>query len=148
MYGLANVAGAPDTASTLVGLASGAVETNPLVGMSPAPAAILGLTALKIACLNSMVHDPDRTDLQKITALCNAYAVVGAASYNNLAVVAGGIGALPALIGIGAGRYQYDNCVVNAAAQPTRAESAERNAMSNDIKAMVMHSDSASALRH
>jgi hypothetical protein len=86
----ANVAVASDAATTLVGLAGGAVETHPLVGMSPLPAATLGFSALKIACVNSMAHAPDRTDLQKITDLCNAYAVVGAAFYNNLAVVAGG----------------------------------------------------------
>lgn len=132
----AHAAAASDAATTLVGLAGGAVEANPLMGASPSPVAIVGVTALKMVYVNAMANDTSRTTLEKITDLCGATSVMSAASYNNLAVMAGGVGALPVIIGLAVSQHQYGSCVIEAAAQPTQAEIRENLALAHFIHNM------------
>ena len=129
----AHIAAASDAVTTIAGLAGGAVEANPLMGASPSLAAIVGMTALKMAYVDNMAKDTSRTPLQKIDDLCGASAVMGAASFNNLAVMAGGVGALPVLVGMAASQYQYGACVSKATAQPTPEELAENAALAQLI---------------
>lgn len=113
----AHAAAAMDSVTTAVGLAGGAVELNPLLGASPSPLALVGLAALKMAYVNDMAKSNDVSDQQKVGNLCTASAVMGAASYNNLAVIAGGVGALPVVLALAASKYQFNDCITTNAVQ-------------------------------
>jgi hypothetical protein len=112
-----HAAAAMDSVTTAVGLAGGAVELNPLLGASPSPLTLVGLAALKMAYVNDMAKSNDVSDQQKVGNLCTASAVMGAASYNNLVVIAGGVGALPVVLALAASRYQFNDCITTNAVQ-------------------------------
>lgn len=113
----AHVAAAMDSVTTAVGLSGGAVELNPLLGSSPSPLALVGLAALKMAYVDNLAKSDETSDQQKVQNLCTASAVMGAASYNTLAVIAGGVGALPVVLALTASRYQFNDCITTNAVQ-------------------------------
>lgn len=90
------VAAVADGVSTAAALASGAIESNPLVNA----AGLLPITAVKIA-LPYLVRDAEPATRK--TVLVGGSGIWGGAAVNNLLIVAGATGALPIIGGVLAG---------------------------------------------
>lgn len=101
-----------DTATTVVGLNAGLVESNHLINTSPI--SLLAVTMAKLALVDYVAEDTSeqgKTNLRILTG------VWGAASVNNLMAIAGASGPLAIVIGIISGIIFYN--------QPESAESVD-----------------------
>ena len=125
-----------DGLTTVAGLAGGAVEANPIMGANPSPLALIGMTALKMALVDGIASDDTMSEIQKIAELCDASAVMSAASYNNLAVIAGAAGALPVVLGVLASQMQHNTCLADALSKPTALELAQNAALARHIASL------------
>ena len=100
-----------DGVSTVLALAGGAKELNPLLGPAPSAPTLVGFTAIKVAYVNHLALRPNQRVQARAANLCALGSLGDGATANNLSVLVGAGTGLPLAIGVWVTTARYNNCM-------------------------------------